>query len=57
MKMSRTILRRLEMKIHHAMTLDQDRKLHENEPEPKPETAQSAPEAEAAAMAKLQDGI
>ncbi len=36
MKMTRNILRRLEMKIHHAMTLDQIRK-YSSEPQPKPE--------------------
>ena len=38
MKMTRTILRRLEMKIQHAMTLDQVRKFAGAEQVSKPVT-------------------
>jgi hypothetical protein len=42
MKMTRTILRRLEMKIHHAMTLDEIRKQTGSEPQAKPEAGKTA---------------
>ncbi len=38
MKMTRNILRRVEMKIQHAMTLDQVRKIAAIEPVSRPAT-------------------
>lgn len=45
MKMTRNILRRLEMKIHHAMTLDEVRKNAATESSAKSETGKSSGES------------
>ena len=53
MKMTRTILRRLEMKIHHAMTLDEVRKNTVDGQQPKPESSKPAEQL----LQKLNGGI